>query len=186
VEPIRDDRVLDAVARILDRAGLAGLSLSAIATEAGISRVTLHRRGTTVEELAIAVLRRASEDLRTALWPVVAGPGDAASRLRAALEVLCEVAERHSGVLSALFTAPVRPLPGQPDRTTSFEFVEPFERLLRDGGHDGTLRSDDPETDATLLTNVVTWSYLHMRHAHAWPPAVTSRRVIDLATACLR
>jgi hypothetical protein len=71
-------------------------------------------------------------------------------------------------------------LPDDPDRTTSFEFVEPFERLLVDGDVDGTLRSDDPHTDAALLANAVTWSYLHMRQAHRWSPADAEQRVIDL------
>ena len=40
-----DPSLVDAAARILGRDGLAGLSISAIAEEAKVSRVTLHRRG---------------------------------------------------------------------------------------------------------------------------------------------
>jgi AcrR family transcriptional regulator len=178
-----DPRLLDATASLLDRAGLAAVTMSAVADGAGISRVTLHRHGVTVEDLVIAVLGRASDDLRASLWPVLAGPGTAAERLRAALEALCRVAERHSGVLSALFRAPVRPLPDDPGRTTSFEFVEPFERLLLDGQVDGSLRSDEPATEAALLANTVTWSYLHMRQAHGWSPDDTVQRVLDLVLA---
>ena len=178
-----DPRLLDATASLLDRSGLPAVTLSAVAEAAGVSRVTLHRHGVTVEALVIAVLRRASDDLRASLWPVLAGPGSAAERLRLALEALCQVCERHIGVLSALFRAPVRRLPDDPDRTTSFEFVEPFERLLRDGEVDGSLRSDDPATDAALLANAVTWSYLHMRQAHRWSPTDTERRVVDMVLA---
>lgn len=95
------------------------------------------------------------------------------------------LAERHAGVLSALFRSPVRPIPGEPGRLTSFEFIEPFERLLADGNIDGSLRSADPSSDATLLANAVTWTYLHMRQVHQWSPERTARQVIDLATAHL-
>lgn len=177
--------MLDAVARILDREGLAGLNLSAIAEEAGINRATLHRRGASVTLLVIAVLRRASDELREALWPVVTGPGTAAERLHAALEELCAVAERHAGTLGALYRMPPRPLPDDPDRTTSFQFVEPFERLLVDGGVDGSLRSANPRDDALLVTNAVCYTYLHLRRAHGWGTEKATAGVVAMAMAAV-
>lgn len=178
-----DDSVLDAVARILERDGLRGLSISAVADEAQLSRVTLHRRGASLEDLVVAVLARASDDLRASLWPALTGPGNAAARLSTALRLLCEVAERHAGVLCALYTVPARPIPGTPDRTTSFEFIEPFERLLLDGALDGSLRVSDARADATLVANAVCWTYLHMRRAHGWAPEEATERVLALASA---
>lgn len=180
-----DDRLLDAVAGILDREGLGGLSISAIAEEAGLSRVTLHRRGWRLDDFVVAVLRRASDDLRSSLWPAMADSGTAAARLTAALEILCDVVERHAGVMTAMYTQPARPVPDKPGRTTSLEFIEPFERLLRDGNLDGSLRSEDPAADATLVANAVAWTYLHMRQAHGWAREVSVQRVIRLATAQL-
>jgi AcrR family transcriptional regulator len=180
-----DDEVLDAVARLLERHGLAGLTISGIAAEAGVSRVTLHRRGASLDDYVVGVVRRASDDLRTSLWPVFTAPGDAASRLRSALGVLCEVFERHAGPLTAMFCVPAWPLADEPGRTTSLEFIEPFERLLRDGQFDGSLRSDDPRGDATLMANAVAWTYLHMRKAHRWPVDRAASRTVELATAHL-
>lgn len=99
---------------------------------------------------------------------------------------LCEVCERHAGVMAAVFGTPVRPLPDQRDRTTSIEFIEPFDRLLRDGNVDGSLASDAPLADATLLGNAVAWTYLHMRRGHDWEPAVAATRVVELCTAGFR
>lgn len=180
-----DDQILDAVAGILEREGLRGLTMTAIAEEAGVSRVTLHRRGQPIEDYVIAVVRRASQDLRSALWPVVTGANPAADRFRAALVILCEVYERHAGAMAALFRVPGRPVPGQPGTTTSFEFIEPFEKILRDGIADGTLVSDDPRADATLVANSVAWTYLHMRKAHRWSVAQATTRVVDVAIASL-
>ncbi len=177
--------LLEAVARIMNRRGLVGLSISAIAEEAGVSRVTLHRRGWTLDDYIVAVLRRASDDLRASLWPALTGPETAAVRLRYALEILCQVCDRHAGVMVAMYGSPARPLHDKPGGTTSFEFIEPFERLLRDGDIDGSLHSSNPTTDATLVANAVAWTYLHMRQAHNWDPATAAHRVIELTTANL-
>ena len=184
-QALADDAV-DAVARILDRDGLAGLSMTAIAQEAGLSRVTLHRRGASIDQYVIAVLSRASSDLRTSLWPVLTGAGTAADRLDAALEALCRTCERHAGVMTAMYGQPPWHLPDQPKRTTSFEFIEPFERLLRDGAIDGSLTVDEPLLDATITANAVAWTYLHMRRAHGWDEDRARTRTIALAAAHLK
>jgi AcrR family transcriptional regulator len=180
-----DDRVLGAVERVLTRTGMTGLTLSAVAEEANVSRVTLHRWGATIDDLLVAVIVRVVEDARGSLWPVLTGPGDAASRLREGFETLCAVCERNAGVMGAMYGVPPRPLPGRPGRTTSLELIEPFERLLRDGVLDGSLRSADPTRDATLVVNTAIWAYLHMRRAHRWPRAEVSARVVGLVMADL-
>ena len=178
-----DPRLVDAAALVLDAAGAAGLTLSAIAEAAGISRVTMHRRGASVDDYIVAVLARASDDLRGSLWPILTSSEPAADRLRKALTILCDVCERHSGVMAAMFGVPAREVPGRPGRTTSLEFIEPFAKLLDDGRTDGSLTAGDPMIDATLLANCVAWTYLHMRRAHRWAPADTAQRTVTMATA---
>ncbi len=176
-----DDSTLEAVARILDREGLNGLSISSIAAEADVSRVTLHRRGPSIEDYIVALVGRVSEELRAALWPTLTGSGTGAERLRSALETLCHIAERRGGVMRALYGVPARPVPGDPERTTSMAFAEPFERLIRDGCLDGSLRSQEPADDAPLLVNVVGWTYIHMRQAHGWSVGQITEAVVGLA-----
>lgn len=177
------DELLDAIASVLRRDGLAGLSLSAVADEAEMSRVTLHRHGVTRGSMLQAVTARASADLRSALWPALTATGDAASRLSSALSILCDVAERHAAVLGALYHAPDAPHATTEGRPASFDFTEPFERMLLDGGLDGSLRSDDPADDAVLVVNAVTWTYLHLRASHGWTARRAAERTIALATA---
>jgi hypothetical protein len=47
-------------------------------------------------------------------------------------------------------------------------FSEPFERILRDGAQDGTLREVDVQETATVLFNLVGWTYIHLRTGHHW------------------
>ena len=178
-----ESTLVDAAAEVLDVAGVGGLTISAIAEAAGVSRVTLHRRGASVDDYVVAVLARASDDLRASLWPILTSSAPAAERLDAALMELCSTCERHSGVMTAMFGLPARKLPGQPGRTTSLEFVEPFAKLLADGRADGSLVTDEPLRDATLIANAVAWTYLHMRRAHGWNELVSARQVVSMATA---
>jgi AcrR family transcriptional regulator len=181
--PPIEPSLVDAAADVLDAAGIGGLTLSAIAEAAGVSRVTLHRRGASVDDYVVAVLARASDDLRSSLWPILTSSAPAAERLAHALAELCSTCERHSGVMTAMFGVPARELPGRPGRTTSLEFIEPFAKLLADGQADGSLVTDDPLRDATLLANTVCWTYLHMRRAHGWSEPESVRQIVSMATA---
>jgi hypothetical protein len=60
------------------------------------------------------------------------------------------------------------------------EFTEPLERLLRDGAADGTLRETNFPEMATVLFNLVGWTYLHMRTGHRWSPDHTRGAILDL------
>ena len=178
-----DPALLDAAIRTLDQDGLAGLSLSSITAEADVSRVTLHRNKISVAKLLSGAVERAASDLRDSLWPAITSTQDAAARLSEAVETLCQVAERHSAILSALYHRPTSTHPSEPGRTTSFDFTEPFERILIDGERDGTLRSEDPADDAELLVNAVTWTYLHMRRSHRWPAKKAAARTTTLCVS---
>lgn len=177
-----DPAVLDAVAALLGRGGVGGLTLSAIADEAQVSRVTLHRRGSKIGPLIGAVVARASTDLRQALWGPLTSTAPASERLVEAVDATLQVFEAHSGVLSALFHVPDDRIPGAEARKSGLDFIEPFERIIRDGVADSTLHSEDPERDAHLIVNAVTWSYLHLRRAMGWPEDVAREHTRTIAT----
>lgn len=167
--PTTSEKLMEVTRRLLDVHGPDGISLSAIATEANMSRMTLHRNGITVGRLMGDLVGSASADLRESLWPVLTSSAPAADRLSLAIHTLCEVVERHATVLSAVYHQPNRPHPSIQGRTAAFEFAEPFERILIDGNHDRTTGSGSPRDDAEFLINAVTWTYLHMRRSHGWP-----------------
>ncbi|WP_278255436.1 hypothetical protein [Nocardioides convexus] len=73
-----------------------------------------------------------------------------------------------------------------PDALVVDAFAEPFERLLRDGANDGTLRDLSPTITATVLFNVVGWGYIHLRASHHWKPGPTRDAIIDLVMAGLQ
>lgn len=166
--------LLNAAAAVLADGGVRGFTLDRVATVAEISRATLWRRGVTVERLLDGLLQRLSEDYRATMWPVLTANASAAQRLERVLSALCEIADRHLPILQAddqLFHLADGRNPGA--------FVEPLERLLRDGAVDGSTDPDqDPEELAMTLFNTVVWSFVHLRSRHGW----TARRAAENVT----
>jgi AcrR family transcriptional regulator len=178
---IVDQGLLDATAAAITRWGLHALTLERVATEAGLSRATIYRRGVTRDDLVAAVTAQAAATYSQAMLPALAQPGTAAERLASALRALCATADEHLHVLAGFFLADgeVFHQPG-PDALVVDAFAEPFERLLRDGAADGSLRDLPPTLTATVLFNLVGWGYIHLRAAHHWDAAATADAIIDL------
>lgn len=152
-----------------------------IAAEAGVSRVTLHRRGVTKDGLLAGLAEAATDAYRRALWPALTGPGSAAERLRLALEALCGSAEEHMALLVAVRARSdaIFHREDEPEALTRSVFTEPLEKLLREGAADGSLREVDALETATVLFNMVGWTYIHLRTEHGWPPARAVRATLD-------
>lgn len=151
-----------------------------------MSRATIYRRGVTREDLVATITARAAETFRSEILPAMTGQGTAAERLHAALEAVCATADKHLPLLSGMFLAhgEVFHLPG-PDALMVDVFAEPFERLLRDGAADGSLRPLPPAITATTLFNTVGWGYIHLRAAHDWHPEIARTAVLDLVVGGL-
>jgi AcrR family transcriptional regulator len=175
-----DTVLLDAARETFAAHGYAGATLERIAVAAGRSRVTLHRHGVTKDALLWELLALATDDYRRRLWPALTGAGAAAERLDSALHALCETAEAHLPLLLALRgrSDGIFHQEGEEALTRSV-FTEPLEKLLREGVADGSLRADDPEELATVLFNMVGWTYVHLRSGHGWPAARVRRATVD-------
>jgi AcrR family transcriptional regulator len=183
VEAPLEDALLEASRRALRRYGYAGLTAERIAREAGLSRVTLHRRGVTKELILAELTARAVTAYRDAMWPGLTGRGSGRQRLEQALNALCEVAEAHLELLVALRSQTDAIFHEDDDgkAMTGDVFTQPPQRLIEDGITDGTLREVNPEEMATVLFNLVGWSYIHIRTGHRWPPDRARTPVLDLA-----
>ena len=174
--------MLDAAVRAFERYGYDGASLERIAAEAGVTRMTLHRRGLTKEALLAQLAERATDAYRAALWPVLTAPGSARRRLERALAALCESAEENLALLVTLGAQRDRVFHEDDDEAlTRTVFTEPIERLLRDGQGDGSLRECEPVETATVLFNLVGWTYIHLRTGHGWGPHRAQRATLDVA-----
>ena len=174
--------LLAAARTVFARHGYHGATADRLAREAGVSRVTLHRRGITKDVLLERLVSQAIESYRASIWPAITGAGTGRERIHSALGALCESAERDLGLLVALRTQSNQVFHDDgTDVLTRTVFTEPLERLLRDGASDGSLRALDPIETATVLFNMVGWTYVHLRTEHGWPPERARTSVVDLA-----
>lgn len=175
-ESVPDGRLRQAAVAVLARVGWAGLTMEAVAEEAGLSRVTVWRLGATKESLVAALLAELEDDYRRALWPALTAPGVARERLVLAMRGLFDVAESHLPLLLASDQVFHQP------STSGLNFNEPFARIFRDGLEDGSLLppGGDPDQAADLLFNTVCWAYVHLRGRHRWDRDELCSRLTDL------
>jgi AcrR family transcriptional regulator len=165
-----DDALLAGAHRAIERWGWQQATLERIATEAGVSRMTLHRRGVTREGLLAALAERLETAYRTAMWPALTARGSGRDRLERALAGYCGAVEANLEVLSALDEADHDAIFHEdgPRGLSRPGFTEPLRRLLEDGAADGSLVAGDAEETATLMINLVGWTYRHLRRGHSW------------------
>lgn len=173
-------RLAEAVAEVLAAHGLTGLTLERVASEAGMSRMTLHRHQIDRSALLRIALESAVGRYRAALWPALTMSAPARDRLEAALEAMAGEMDEHLGVLAALYPEPDSPLHDAEHGEVLEPFAEPFRRLLLDGRVDGSLQVDDPVEQATVLFNAFSWTYVHLRYSHRWPRDRVLRQLVPL------
>jgi AcrR family transcriptional regulator len=181
---VDSEQILDGARRALALHGPHGTTLEDIAEQAGVSRVTLYRRGTTRESIIAELASRAEEEYRRALWPALTGRGLAVDRLELALDALCDVAEENLALLEAIDQGPLVNEPAPVDGTevpTRATFTEPLERLINDGVADGSVREGEPLELAETLFNMVATSYMHLRWTHRWAPERARTAVVGVA-----
>jgi AcrR family transcriptional regulator len=180
-------QILAGARRALAMHGPQGTTLEGIAEEAGVSRVTLYRRGATLESIRSELADLAAEAYQKALWPALTGRGRAGERLELALGALCEVAEANLPLLlevdlddNQVFNDP--PSEGAEEIATRSVFTDPLERIISDGHADGSIREGDPFEQATVLFNIVGVTYTHLRSAHRWPAERARRALVAMAS----
>jgi AcrR family transcriptional regulator len=174
--------IVDAARHVLAQDGLAAATLERISSAAGVSRMTLHRRGLSKQQILGAIAGELERDYRDAMWPALVAAGSGRERLELALNALCEVTERNLALLAALSAGARDAIYHDegPEALTRGVFVDPLERLLRDGVADGTLAAGDPRESATVVFNVVGHTYTHLRLGHDWAPERARRGVSQL------
>jgi len=158
--------------------------MAEIASEAGIARMTLYRRGETRDAIVRALRQELAREERERLLPLLASEGSARERLERVLESICQTTDDHADLLTGLDAATLDAIYHEAgeDALTRSEFVAPIVRLLRDGALDGSLRAfADPDEAATVLYTQVTYTYLHLVREHRWPAERATRVVTEFA-----
>jgi TetR/AcrR family transcriptional regulator, mexCD-oprJ operon repressor len=132
------EAILDAAETLLARN--APLSMSAVASEAGVSRQTLYAHFADREALLSAVVARAVERWVAATEKVEPHRGPAGDALARLVEVGWQEVSRNSHIASAASAE----LDAERMRSAHESGVELLRRLVRRGRRDGSFRTDVP------------------------------------------
>lgn len=178
-----DEAVLEGAREAIARHGWRNATLQRIADAAGVSRMTLHRHGITRAGILAALAERLEEAYREAFRPALESPGSGAERLRLALAAQCVVEEQFLDVSTALAASESDALfhESGDDTLTRDAFVAPLRRILLAGSADESLLVANADETATVLFNLVGWTYHHLRAGHGWLPERAARAVVEIA-----
>jgi AcrR family transcriptional regulator len=176
-----DPRVVTAARRAVEKHGYAGLTLERIAAEADISRVTLHRRGHSKDEIFSALITGMFEEHRDALWPALVAGGNGAERLALAVGKTCDLCERDLSLMLAMRAQLDEAVHAgtNPERQPNWVVTEPFQVLARDGIADGSLRDGDPEVFAALMATWTGTTYVNLRTMLGWRQRRARSVIVD-------
>jgi AcrR family transcriptional regulator len=181
--PLEDRQALRAARDVIEEHGWRDATVARLAAALGVSRMTLHRTSVTKATILLRLATLMEEEYREAIWPALTMNGDGRTRLAAALDAICENAEANLLLLAALEDAERDAVFHEDgdEALTRGVFTEPLQRILRDGVADGTLAVDDVPETATLLFNLVGWTYRHLRVGHRWSRERARRSVTEIA-----
>lgn len=157
----RSAQLLSAAARLMDRDGSEGVSMQAVAAEAGVSVGLIYRYFGGKDDLLLAVIVEVLDSFAAAVPPAVEAAGsDPVLRLAAAFRAYCEVIEahRHATVLTYRESKSLSPEGRAKIMELEVQTGEPLRQELRAGRDAGVFEVEDVDLA----------SYNLLLLAHAW------------------
>ncbi|MGW0245578.1 TetR/AcrR family transcriptional regulator [Nocardia goodfellowii] len=169
--------IVQAATRVLSRDGFAGLSMAAVANEAGVATGTVYKHYEGKTELVTAVFRRVVarevEAVRAA-----AAVGGATERVAAAVETFAGRALKNPKLAYVLLVEPVDAVVDIERLRFRRAFAEAFESAVAEGVSRGELPPQDARTSAAALVGaigeVLVGPLAHAPHSETVVPELVS------------
>lgn len=170
-----DDAILSAAVKLAAERGVASVTMSQIAAEAGIGRATLYKYYPDVDAILVAWHERQIGDHLRQLSDIGERPGPPLRRLRMVLAAFASISrEQHGGELAALLHR------GEHVRRAQDHLRDFVAGLIAAAAEAGDLRADVPPVElATFALHALT-------AAGTAPSAASVGRLVDLTLAAMR
>lgn len=146
--------IVQAATTVLSRAGYAGLSMAAVAAEAGVATGTVYKHFAGKAELVSAVFRRVVAWEVAAVAAASAG-GTAVERVSAAVETFAGRALKNPKLAYVLLVEPVDTVVDTERLHFRRAFAEAFESAVAEGVSSGELPAQDARTSAAALVGAI-------------------------------
>lgn len=146
--------IVQAATKVLSRAGYAGLSMAAVAAEAGLATGTVYKNFSGKADLVSAVFRKVVAHEVTAV-ATAAATGTAVERVSAAVETFAGRALKNPKLAYVLLVEPVDAVVDTERLHFRRAFAEAFESAVADGVSHGELPAQDARTSAAALVGAI-------------------------------
>jgi AcrR family transcriptional regulator len=183
--------LLDAAQTVLDRDGLSGVSVRAVATEAGVAPMGVYNRFHNKDGLLIALAVRAFDALRDAVD--VDDPGDPLERLRRCCRAYRTHALEHPEQYRLMFSGVESVVAPSPAAQHGTAVLQVLVDILGSATRAGVLHAADPVQAAQMVWNAVhgavTLEQANLNvtaRRHGFDPADTYDRMLDVLVDGLR
>ncbi|MFX0576093.1 TetR/AcrR family transcriptional regulator [Nocardia nepalensis] len=146
--------IVQAATKVLSREGYAGLSMAAVAAEAGLATGTVYKNFSGKADLVSAVFRKVVAHEVTAV-ATAAASGTAVERVTAAVETFAGRALKNPRLAYVLLVEPVDTVVDTERLHFRRAFAEAFESAVADGVSRGELPAQDARTSAAALVGAI-------------------------------
>src|SRR5262245_24787505 len=169
--------MLDAASRLFSRQRFHEVRMEDIAAEAEVGKGTLYRYFSDKEELYLALLRRASTQLRERLRETVAQHHGPRARLQAVVDGIVAFFDAQPHLLDLIQRAEVLQGPDFPGRQTRDELLRLVLALFEEAKTQGEFVVRDPDVAALLLLGGLRSV---IRFGQRPRPPDLARRIVDI------
>ncbi|MFI7671863.1 TetR/AcrR family transcriptional regulator [Nocardia sp. NPDC049526] len=146
--------IVQAATKVLSRAGYAGLSMAAVATEAGVATGTVYKNFSGKADLVSAVFRKVVAH-EVAAVVTASASGTAVERVTAAVETFAGRALKNPKLAYVLLVEPVDTVVDAERLRFRRAFAEAFESAVAEGVSRGELPAQDAKTSAAALVGAI-------------------------------
>jgi len=181
-------RILRAARTLVARGGFREASIAAVAREVGLSIGAIYRYFPSKAELFVELLTAAVDHECAVLQAVIARPGPASARLRAAVESFAVRALKGPHRAYAFMVEPADTEVEATRILCKRQFSAVFEGVIREGVRNGELPAQQPAVTAACIVGAFTEALVGSIAPRAASPrkASEARLVKEIADACLR
>lgn len=169
--------IVQAATRVLSRDGFAGLSMAAVAAEAGVATGTVYKHFEGKADLVTGVFRKVVTREVEAVAAAGSG-GDAAQRVSAAVETFAVRALKNPKLAYVLLAEPVDPAVDAERLRFRRAFAETFESAVADGVARGELPPQDARISSAAMVGaigeVLVGPLAHAPHTESVVPELVS------------
>ncbi|WP_024802175.1 TetR/AcrR family transcriptional regulator [Nocardia sp. BMG51109] len=146
--------IVHAAARVLSARGFSGLSMAAVAAEAGVATGTVYKNFLGKSELVTAVFRDVV-GREVAAVAAAGAEGSAVERVSAAVETFAGRALKNPKLAYVLLAEPVDAAVDAERLRFRRAFAETFEAAVAEGVANGQLPAQNPRISATALVGAI-------------------------------